>query len=72
MKIAITISRLGVGVLSCSEFLIPLRRIVNVKIIKCDVFDMVGVFVALAVVAAKAKNLVRLRNSNSQDDQKSS
>ncbi len=48
MKIAITISRLGVGVLPCSEFLIPLRRIVNVKIIKCDVFDMVGVFVALA------------------------
>ena len=58
VEVAVAVSRLGVGVLSRSDLLITLRRTVNVKVIECHVFDVVGVFVALAVVAPETKEPV--------------
>ena len=68
MKVAEAIGRLGVGVLPRSKLLISFRRGVNVKIIEGDVFNVVGVLMTLAVVASETKDLVRLGDTDGQND----
>lgn len=50
-KVIVTVGWLGVGVLPRSTLLVAFRCEVYVKIMECLVFDMVGMLVALAVVA---------------------
>ena len=56
---SVPIRRFGVCVLPRSHLLIPLRRKVNVKVVERSSFDVIGVLVAPAIVAAKSKHLIR-------------
>lgn len=55
MKVIVAVSWLGIGVLSHSQMLIAFRCRVDMKIIECIAFDMVGMLVTPTVVATKPK-----------------
>lgn len=68
VEASVTISRLGVCVLSRSDLLISFGRKVNMEVVERLVFDVVGVFVAPAVVPTESKYPIRLRNDDREDD----